>query len=404
MKSPTRAPLSEVLRQRPCDVTVSPEATYEFAGVKSFGGGVFRSLTKEGSAFSYRVLTRIHQDEFVYPKLMAWEGALGVVPEECDGLVVSPEFCVFEIDRAKVIPQWLGFYFRQPWVWPALAGGSAGTNVRRRRIYPDDFLRFEVELPSMDVQRAKVDWLQAIEQGLKRVRDLRAEADSIIENIWVRVAERLVDSHVSRGPSAKLGDVVDVQGGGTPSKSNPTYWSGPIPWVSPKDMKTWNIVDAEDHISVAATTETSAKLVRSGAVLVVTRGMILARTVPVGLLTVDAAINQDMKALRSDRLSGEYLAIVLRALRRRLLGRVEKSTHDTRKLETAKLLEVEVPLLDPTAQQHVVNELVSLRERITKAEARAADVRADVNALWSAALAQAFERARIENVSAGYCS
>lgn len=396
MRSSTRASLSEVLRQRSCDVTVSPEATYEFAGVKSFGGGVFRSSTKEGSAFSYRVLTRIHQDEFVYPKLMAWEGALGVVPEECDGLVVSPEFCVFEIDQAKVVPQWLGFYFRQPWVWPALAGGSAGTNVRRRRIYPDDFLRFEVEFPSLDVQREDVGRLLAIERGLKRVRGLRAEADSIIESVWVRAAEGLVDSHVGRGPSAKLGDVVDVQGGGTPSKSNPTYWSGPIPWVSPKDMKTWNIVDAEDHISVAATTETSAKLVRSGAVLVVTRGMILARTVPVGLLTVDAAINQDMKALRSDRLSGEYLAFVLRALGRRLLGRVEKSTHDTRKLETSRLLEVEIPLLDPPEQQHIVEELVSLRQRIIKAEARAADVRADVNALWSAALAQAFNRASSE--------
>jgi len=54
------------------------------------------------------------------------------------------------------------------------------------------------------------------------------------------------------------------------------------------------------------------------------------------------------------------------------------------------LLEVEVPLLDPSAQQRVVGELVSLRERIASAEARAADVRADVDALWSAALAQAF--------------
>lgn len=146
--------LSRMLRLRKPDVAVERDAQYQFAGVKSFGGGVFRSALKSGSDFAYRALTRVMKDEFVYPKLMAWEGALGVVPEDCDGLVVSPEFCVFVVDRKVVEPRWLDLYFRQPSVWPALAGGSAGTNMRRRRIYPADFLRFMIPLPSVDVQRA----------------------------------------------------------------------------------------------------------------------------------------------------------------------------------------------------------------------------------------------------------
>jgi len=84
---------------------------------------------------------------------MAWEGALGVVPPECDGLVVSPEFPVFEIDEERVLPETLDVYIRMPSVWPLLSGASTGTNVRRRRLHPSDFLDFKFPLPSMQVQQ-----------------------------------------------------------------------------------------------------------------------------------------------------------------------------------------------------------------------------------------------------------
>lgn len=37
--------------------------------------------------------------------------------------------------------------------------------------------------------------------------------------------------------------------GGTPSKDNPEYWEGPIPWVSAKDMKSFIIRGSEDGIT-----------------------------------------------------------------------------------------------------------------------------------------------------------
>jgi type I restriction enzyme S subunit len=84
---------------------------------------------------------------------MAWEGALGVVPSEFDQLFVSPEFMVFEIDQNRVLPETLDVYFRTPTVWPKLSGESTGTNVRRRRLHPDDFLAYKMPLPSMQAQQ-----------------------------------------------------------------------------------------------------------------------------------------------------------------------------------------------------------------------------------------------------------
>jgi hypothetical protein len=60
-----------------------------------------------------------------------------------------------------------------------------------------------------------------------------------------------------------LGDVPDAWGetlikyeasfigGGTPSKDEPNYWNGEIPWVSPKDMKVDLILDTEDQVATS---------------------------------------------------------------------------------------------------------------------------------------------------------
>jgi type I restriction enzyme S subunit len=82
--------MSEFVSVRQPDVVVDGTATYRFAGVYSFGRGVFPSAVKAGSEFSYERLSTVRAGDFIYPKLMAWEGALGVVPPECHGpLVVS---------------------------------------------------------------------------------------------------------------------------------------------------------------------------------------------------------------------------------------------------------------------------------------------------------------------------
>lgn len=169
---PRKRPMSAVVRQRPPDVTVDRSAQYRFAGVFSFGRGVFPSSVKAGSEFAYERLSTVRAGDFTYPKLMAWEGALGVVPPECDGMVVSPEFPVFSINTEEVLPELLDIYFRTPEVWPALAELSGGTNVRRRRLQPSAFLSYEMPVPSMATQLK-------LREAYRRTQALKAKHASI---------------------------------------------------------------------------------------------------------------------------------------------------------------------------------------------------------------------------------
>jgi len=99
-------------------------------------------------------------------------------------------------------------------------------------------------------------------------------------------------------------------GGGTPSKENISYWvGGDIPWVSPKDMKSFWISNTKDKLTVKAVEESSTNFVESGALLMVVRSGILQRTIPIAINTVKVTLNQDMKALRFNRrMRVEYAA------------------------------------------------------------------------------------------------
>jgi type I restriction enzyme S subunit len=169
-------PISDLVQLREPDVTVDRCASYDFAGVYSFGRGVFRAGTKTGMDFAYPRLSTLHTGDFTYPKLMAWEGALGVVPPECDGCVVSTEFPVFEVLHDRVLPEVLDVHFRNPSIWPLLAGASTGTNARRRRLNPSDFLAYQFPLPSRSVQ-ARVAKAYRLSQEIRQ-RDQGIDAET----------------------------------------------------------------------------------------------------------------------------------------------------------------------------------------------------------------------------------
>ncbi|BBU53896.1 type I restriction-modification protein subunit S [Mameliella alba] len=97
--------------------------------------------------------------------------------------------------------------------------------------------------------------------------------------------------------SAPLKFAVRFSGGGTPDRTNPDYWNGEIPWVSPKDMKAKTISGAAECITEEGLNSSTSALVRPGTVLVVARSGILKHSIPVGIAKVPVAINQDLKAM-----------------------------------------------------------------------------------------------------------
>jgi type I restriction enzyme, S subunit len=161
----------------------------------------------------------------------------------------------------------------------------------------------------------------------------------------------------------RLQDICSLISGGTPSKQKPEFWSGSIPWVSPKDMKKPRLSDVVDHISEAALKDGSS-LAPSGTVFIVIRGMILAKDVPVALAEVPMAFNQDMKAIVSGpRVHPSFLLYTLAAFKQRLFEKVGRSAHGTMTLMSSEIAQFTIPLPDKTTQQEIASGIETVERK-----------------------------------------
>jgi len=161
-----------------------------------------------------------------------------------------------------------------------------------------------------------------------------------------------------------LGNCADWHSGGTPSKSNGAYWSGSIPWVSAKDMKSFRLHDTEDHISLHAVGK-GGKVVPAKTILLLVRGMTLHNDVPICMTMREMAFNQDIKALQPvSGVDGTFLAYWLLAHKPDLLASVDHAGHGTGRLVTETLKGKPVRLPPLSEQRAIASVLGMLDDKI----------------------------------------
>jgi type I restriction enzyme S subunit len=213
-------------------------------------------------------------------------------------------------DRTLLLPRFLAAYlnhFKDQLLVPLMTGAAnMSFTVHRLSSVPIFFPRVEEQhriLTMLD--EADAIW---------RLRKEAEEASShLIPGTFKQMFGKLRKNTPKQ--NASLRDVVSVLGGATPSKGQAEFWGGTIPWVTPKDMKPPIITSATDYVSELALEGSSLKMVPRNCILVVVRGMILARAVPIRENRIPVVVNQDMKALvPSSDLIPVYLRWALQCL------------------------------------------------------------------------------------------
>ncbi|WP_286833211.1 MULTISPECIES: restriction endonuclease subunit S [Acinetobacter] len=144
-------------------------------------------------------------------------------------------------------------------------------------------------------------------------------------------------------------------GGGTPTKDNLSYWTdGNIPWVSPKDMKTFWISETQDYITEKAVKESSTNIVEQNSLLMVVRSGILQRTIPIAINTVPVTMNQDMKALKfGKRVLVEYIANLIHGNTAQLLLEWSKEGATVESIEHEYLANSLIPVPSLKEQEEI---------------------------------------------------
>ncbi|MDR6914929.1 type I restriction enzyme S subunit [Pseudomonas sp. 3296] len=86
-----------------------------------------------------------------------------------------------------------------------------------------------------------------------------------------------------------LGEVADWGSGGTPSRSDPSFYGGTIPWIKSGELNSRYVTSTEEFITEAAIKNSSAKLFPAGSVAIAMYGATIGKT---AILGVDASTNQ----------------------------------------------------------------------------------------------------------------
>lgn len=218
-----------------------------------------------------------------------------------------------------------------------------------------------VLLPSLNEQRRIAEVLRSVDESIAANRAVLLQIKA------ARAATLHVSFEHSQWEPVKLGDLGRWASGGTPSKADATLWGGGVPWVCPRDMKSPVITRSEDSVSQAAIGK-GCKIATKGTLLIVVRGMILARAIPTATLAMDATYNQDIKAFHPNgRAIPKFIQLCLQHKEHELLKLVNTATHGTKKLDAQTISEIEIPLPDISTQMELSEAMTDMDLAMLKA-------------------------------------
>ncbi|MDD5344908.1 MAG: restriction endonuclease subunit S [Smithella sp.] len=149
----------------------------------------------------------------------------------------------------------------------------------------------------------------------------------------------------------KLGDVIELIGGGTPKTTVADYWNGNIPWLSVVDFNTGNkyVYNTEKTITEEGLKNSSTKLLREGDIIISARGTVGALAV----LKKQMAFNQSCYGIRCIPKATDQKYIYY--LTKYSINNFKQIAHggvfDTITRETFDQIEIELP---PRPEQHAI--------------------------------------------------
>ncbi len=199
--------LSEVLE--PANRWFAPElaTSYRQLGVRLWGQGAYEREQVTGAGTKYEKLNLCKTNDIVVNKIWARNGSVAVVDQHLDGSVVSNEFPLFTTKQALLSPEWFRLFTQTPSLWnqcDQLARGTSGQN----RIRPENFLRVQIPLPSLDDQREVVT---KVHNAFKELDEAERLAGSIAEDfnrLLIAMAHRDSMFNATTQPMSKVAPLV----------------------------------------------------------------------------------------------------------------------------------------------------------------------------------------------------
>lgn len=219
-------------------------------------------------------------------------------------------------------------------------------------------LNLSVALPPLSTQSRIAAILSALDDKIELNRQINATLEAIAQAIFKEwfvdlnfpgATGEMVESELGMIPHGwwveKLGEIVEVKGGTTPSTKEERFWNGENYWATPKDLSNLSspiLLTTERKITTEGAKQIGSGILPSGTLLLSSRA-------PIGYLAISdipVSINQGFIAINAKATSNLFILHWLKENMETIIGRANGSTF----LEISKTNFREIELVIPDTQ------------------------------------------------------
>jgi len=237
-------------------------------------------------------------------------------------------------------------------------------------IIRNDLENVLVPIPSVIEQRGVVGVLGVFDSAIELIDKVIAKTERLKKGLMQELLTKGIghkefkDTEMGKIPTTwevvRLGDIAKLESGGTPSRQEPRYWKGNIPWLKSGELNDAEIYSTEEKITELGLKESAAKIFTKGTLLIALYGKgTVSKT---AILGIDATTNQAIGALipKGNSFEPKFLQHCLIFQRQKLLNQLVNPSSDVGRtniyLGTLKLFRVPLP---PIREQQTIADILS---------------------------------------------
>ena len=315
-------------------------------------------------------------------------GKLGVARGLVNGIGFgSSEFIVLR-PGPDLEAEFLYYYLARPSFLEEGARSMTGA-VGHKRVAKEFIEAYPVPLPLQSEQRRIV---AILDEAFESIAAAKAHADKNLRNARevFELQRTVIFAEYQRAwPTRVLGEVANVQSGGTPLVSKKEFWGGDVAWYSSGELNDLITSEPDRFISEAGLASSNAKVFPEGSLLV---GMYDTAALKMSLLHRPAAFNQAIAGVMPNAvLETEFLFHAINVQKPQLLD-LRRGVRQ-KNLSLGKIKEIVIPLPSLRVQRELVQRLRDAKERNAQLESVYQRKLAALDELKQSLLHQAFSGA-----------
>jgi len=164
-------------------ISIQDDVQYQQITVSLHGRGVRLRQVVWGTAIETKSQYLARAGRFIYSRIDARNGAMGIIPDDLDGAVVTGDFPTFAFDLDTVEPRFIEYMTKTASFEEACRAPSRGI-TNRKRLKESEFLAIRIALPPLPEQRriaAKIDEIAArADEARQLVQQIEVEQTALL--------------------------------------------------------------------------------------------------------------------------------------------------------------------------------------------------------------------------------